>query len=227
MEKEEKKTIEGSISSFVYKYRVALIVIVAVLVLGGIAAGVVVGISEKNTEKGYSAYDTLVYNLSNYQNDSNLTADEVAAKEADILAQAKDLASKNAKNGVGAHAFMLVGGLEFGNGNFENAKNAWLSAAAADSKSYTAPVSYYNAGVACEELKDFDGAVANIEKALSYDNFLLKAKAIFNLGRIEEQRGNIAKAAEYYTKLNDEYSGDQYANLAKSRLIYFEVAGQI
>ncbi len=227
MEKEEKKTIEGSISSFIYKYRVALIVIVAVLVLGGIAAGIVVAVSEKNTEKGYAAYDTLVYNLSNYQNDSNLTADEIAAKEADILSQAKDLASKNSKNGIGAHAYMLIAGLEFNNGNFENAKNAWVSAAAADSKAYTAPVSLYNAGVACEELGDIDGAVANIEKALTYDNFLLKAKAIFNLGRIEEQRGNIAKAADCYTKLNDEYSGDQYANLAKSRLISFEVEGKI
>jgi hypothetical protein len=67
--------------------------------------------------------------------------------------------------------------------------------------------------------------IANIEKEIESDNFVLKPKAIFNLGRLEESRENYMGAAEYYNDLATNYVNDERAKFAKSRLIYLQEAG--
>ena len=53
----------------------------------------------------------------------------------------------------------------------------------------------------------------------------MKARALYSLGRIEDQRKNYVKAAEYYNQLNSEFDGISWAQFAKDRLIAFEAEG--
>ena len=120
---------------------------------------------------------------------------------------------------------MLAAEIEFSNKDYVNAAAYWDKAANANLKAYTAPLCLYNAAICYEEQGNVDAAIANIKKAVESENFNLKAKAIFNLGRLEESRGNNAAAAEYYNDLVQNYSSDEKAKFAKSRLIYLKEQG--
>ena len=50
---------------------------------------------------------------------------------------------------------------------------------------------------------------------------------MFSYARLLEANGNYADAAATYTELNDSFSGDAWANLAKSRLIALKKDGKI
>ena len=58
-------------------------------------------------------------------------------------------------------------------------------------------------------------------------NFPLVSRALFNAGRIEESRGNYAQAVSLYEKLDASYSGTDWANLGKSRIIALRSSGKI
>ncbi|MBO7421327.1 MAG: hypothetical protein J6U06_09435, partial [Spirochaetaceae bacterium] len=52
-------------------------------------------------------------------------------------------------------------------------------------------------------------------------------RVLFNIGRIEETRGSFEKAAEAYKKLTTDYPSDQWASLAKSRLVSLSIDGKV
>ena len=52
-------------------------------------------------------------------------------------------------------------------------------------------------------------------------------RAIFSLGRINESLNDYATASNWYNKLVYEYASDNWASLAKSRLIELEIESKI
>ncbi len=229
MEKEEKKTVSSRLNAWLTKYRIVLLSIIGILIVASVVFAVVYMIDQKNKKTGFNALDDLEYQYVNLKNEASPDneTDEQKEKAQEILIQVKNLADKNSGNPVGSRSYMFEAEIEFSKGDYASAKDSWLKAVASNEKAYTSPLCWYNAAVCCENLGDLDGAVELLLKALERKDFSLKVRALYTLGRIEEQRQNYAKASEYYSKLYEDYSDTTLGKVAKSRLITFQTEGFI
>jgi len=221
MNTNEKKDTVTSIGSFIERYKKAIIVVFLVVLVALIAVIATSAISKHVRKNGFEKLDTLTVELSKAQ--SGDTVDTAA--EQDILVQAKELASSTSGI-VATRAYMFAADIDFKNKNWEYSKESWLNAANA-TNAYTTPICYYNAAVCAEEMGDMDSAIENYNKAIADESFALAPRAYFNIGRIEEQRGNFIAASEIYTQLTDKFSGNDWANLAESRLISLKSEGKL
>ncbi len=226
MDREEKKTVSNVLADWIAKNRFILIGFVCVVVIVAVAIGVTSTVKTKKAVKGFTELDGLYYQLSVFQNKTDVTEEEIAAKEAETLSAVYVLAENNAKNPVGSRAYLLAAELEFKNKEYAKARTAYENAAAANEKAYTAPIAWYNAAICSEELGEIDSAIALIEKATDREDFVTAPRAMFNAGRMEEERGNYSSAKVWYNKINDKYPNDNWSNLAKSRLITLEAEGK-
>jgi TolA-binding protein len=85
-----------------------------------------------------------------------------------------------------------------------------------------AAVSHENAGNSDRALELYRDLVDSYEEDSSYT-----PRALFNIGRIQEQQDSIAEAAEYYNRLVDDYPTSSWTNLARNRIITLTVEGRI
>jgi tetratricopeptide (TPR) repeat protein len=183
---------------------------------------VFVGVSDSQTKKGIDAVSAIEYQ---YVKKSDDIADsEVAERQAAALAS---LASYTEKKGiVGIRANMLAADINFAKKDFAASLDAWLKAAALGEKLYTAPICYFNAGVCAEELEKTAEAIKYYETAANKPDFYLAAHAFFNLGRMNEVAADFEKAKTAYQAVIDKYPGNDFANLAQSRIIALNVSGK-
>lgn len=222
MEEKQKKTSENRVSDFIFKYRVFFLSIIGALIAVALVIAIVLSVNESANKKGLAAIDTLTLELTAAQKAESV--DQV--KIDSIIEEASKLATGK-KGVISVRAYMLIADIEFQNGDWASSSDAWIKAAEADEKAYTSPLCYYNAGVCFEEMNDLPKAIENLNKAVSFDNFSLKSRALFNLGRLNEEANHFQEAADAYTKLNDEFPSDNWANLGKSRLIILKSEGKI
>lgn len=221
----EKKTFSGIVSNFLVKFRFLILGIIGALVVVAIGIGVWMSVTEANTKKGLTEVDALTYALTEAK--ASLSGSELSAKEDELFAKAKVIAESNAQNIIGVRSFMLMAEIKFAGGNWADARDAWLKAADAVKTAYTSSLCYYQAAVCSEELSDFDNAVNYLKVAAEDESFPVRTRAYFNIGRIEEQRGNVTAAAESYQSLVEKFPSDQWALLAKSRLLQLSVDGKV
>ena len=225
MEKEEKLSFSDKLGKWILKNRVVLISILAVIFVASIVGAIAFSAATKNTGKKFANLYELTTDYTAVVENLDLSDEDKIAESQKILADVLKIADANAKNGVGIRAYMLAAEIQFANKDYANAAAAWENAANANEKVYTAPLSFYNAAVCYEELGNYDAAIASLEKAIASDDFALKAKAIFNIGRLEETNENYAAAADAYNEIVQNYSSLEIYNFAKSRLIYLKEQG--
>lgn len=227
MENEEKKTVSSRVNAWLMKYRLILLTVVGLLIVAAIVFAVVYTVDLNSKKNGFNTLDDLQYQYVNVinENSEDERTDEQKEKIQEILVQVKNLAAKNAKNAVGSRSYMFEAEIEFMNNDFASAKNSWLNAASSNEKAYTAPLCWYNAAVCYENLGEIDKAIELLLKSVERKDFSMKARALYSLGRIEDQRKNYVKAAEYYNQLFSEFDGTSWAQFAKDRLIAFEAEG--
>lgn len=218
----EKKTFADLLTLFIVKFRFVLLGILVAGILAIVAVGVVSSMNEKVVKAGLTEVDKITDEYATLK--FSETTD--TAKEDELIAKAQAVADKNGPVVVKVRANILVAEIQYGRKNYEAARAAWLAAAEADKKSYTFGLCNYQCGICSDELGDYDNAVAYLNAAAESEDFADVPRALFNIGRIEESRGNYEKAAETYKKLFADYPSDQWATLAKSRLISLSVDGK-
>lgn len=223
MEKEEKQTFSDKLGKWIYKHRVALISVLAILLVAGIAAAVIFSTISKNTEKKFAELDTMISEYTTLSYDFEKSEDEKIADSKVILDKIISFADANAKNGVGLRAYMAAAEIYYKNNDFEQAAQAWENAANANKKAYTNSLSLYNAAVCYEELGNIDKVIENLEIVCEDSDFGMIAKALFNLARLQESKGDVATAIETYNTLISRNPSDEWAKLAKSRVMDLEL----
>lgn len=224
MDKEEKKTASEKFSAWLVKYRFVLIGVIGAIIVCAVVIGVIIAFDESNREKGFASLDAIETSYTEMLADEDLDADGRAEK---IATFREELAGLTKKGAVGSRAYMLLADIEFNEKNYEAAINGWIAASEANPEVYTSPIALYNIAICYEELGDVDSAIAYLKKTLDADDFPLKSRSLFNAGRLEEGRGNYEAAADWYTQVNDDYSGDTWADFAMSRIITLEAEGKI
>ncbi len=221
-EDKEKKTFSDLLTLFIVKFRFVILGIILALIVAVVAVGVVSSLKTKAVSEGLSVVDEITAEFS-----TSLLADPIdTAKVDELLTRAQAVADKKGPAIVTVRAQMVIAEIQYLRKNFDAARTAWLAAAEADKTSYTYGLCYYQCGICSEELKDFDNAVLYLQTAADTEGFANAPRALFNIGRIEETRGNNEKAVEAYKKLSSAYSSNQWASLAKSRLITLAIEGK-
>lgn len=218
---EEKKPVPVIISDFLLRYRriiLASIAVVSAVVLAIVVFFVVV---EKRNVAATAKIETLLEKWETVK--TGKEGQELADAEDDILAELNSIAEKNKRLSAGARANLVAAEIYFKKTDWRNARDRYLAAAASKESIYIAPLAYYNAAVCSEELADPDQAIELYNKALDHDSFTMKPRAIFNIGRIEEQRGNRDLAIASYEKMAELYPEDSWTMLAKSRIIALQI----
>lgn len=217
----EKKSATVLVSEFLIKNRKVIIVSLSVILVAFLAFIAVTAISERRSDELIGKVETLQADWNELRGGED--KDATTAKEDEIISTLKDLADKNKGSVAGARAYMTVAEVYYQRKDWKSAKDAWLSAASAGSKSYVVGLCYVNAAVCADELGNQDEAVTLFTKASELDNFSMKPRALFNIGRIEEQRSQKEAALEAYEKLVGAYPDDTWSLLAKSRIIALQI----
>jgi tetratricopeptide (TPR) repeat protein len=75
-----------------------------------------------------------------------------------------------------------------------------------------------NLGYAYEQKKDFSTAAGYFEKIASIQDATIRDEALYNLGRLYDQLGQIEKSREAYGKVLSDYQDFIYIELVKERL---------
>lgn len=223
MDKEEKKTASEKFNAWLVKYRFVLLGIIGAIIVCAVVIGVIITVDESNREKGFAALDKLETEYSEMLADTEMSSEGKADKVATFR---DELAGLTKKGAVGSRAYMMLADIEFNEKNYDAAIDAWLAAVDANEKAYTTPLAWYNIAIAYEEKNDIDNAIIYLLKTVDAENFPLKSRALFNAGRLEEERGRYTEAIDWYTQVNDDFAGDSWANFAMSRIITLESEGK-
>ena len=221
-DEKEKQTFSDLLTLFIVKFKFVFLGIFVVGLIAIIAYGVISSSNEKAVKAGLTEIDAVTTEYAELK----IAETTDSAKEDALLARAQAVADKSGPAVVKVRAQMIIAEIQFDRKNYEAARTAWLAAAEADKKSYTYGLCNYQCGICSEELGDLDNAVTYLKTAAESDGFAVVPRVLFNIGRIEETRGNFDKAVESYKKLVADYPSDQWASLAKSRIITLDIDGK-
>ncbi len=222
-ENEVDNSIALSVNSAIERFRTVLlaVLVVAVLAVVGIVIGVIA--HGKSVSSGIEQLDTIEFVL--LKDASSLSESDISQRLQTAENQLLPLSKKGGT--VGSRASLLLADVYFQQEKFEQACDSWVRAAQLKKNAYTTYISYYNAGVASEQLGELDKAISYYESASKDDEFPLVDHALFSLGRVQEGKGDFSAAVSAYTRLNDIRPSSKWANTAKSRMIALKQSGAI
>ena len=219
----EEMTASKKLAGFIEKNKKAFIAVLVLLVCCLIGYIVFASVAESGKEKGLQALDEITFEMTDKSSD--ITEAEVATR----LSTAFDKASAYTNKGgiVGARANMLCAEITFQQKKFAESADFWKATAEKGKKTYLAPLAYFNVAACYEELGKTDEAAENYKLAADNKDFVMRAHAMFNYGRVLESKVDYTNADAAYNELNDNSPDDAWANLAKSRLISLKKDGKI
>lgn len=149
--------------------------------------------------------------------------EDTAVKEDALVEKLEKQAAANGRTYAGFRAYTTLGEIYVLRKDWEKALDFYQKAGEALPKAYTAGIVYFNAAACADELQQHDKALELYALSASYDDFPLKPRALFNIGRLEESLSHSDKAVEAYTKLTESYPDNDWALLAKSRIIALSI----
>lgn len=219
----EEVTASKKLAGFIEKRKVAIITVLIVLVCLLIGYVIFASVANNNKAKGLQAIDEITFELTDKS--SSLSEAEIAAR----LNTAFEKASAYTKKGglVGARANMLCADITYQQKKYTESADFWKAAAEKAKKSYIAPLCYFNLAVCYEEAGKADDAATYYKLAADNSSFVMRTHAMFSYARLLEAKSDYTTAAAAYNELIDNFSGDSWANLAKSRLIALKIDGKI
>ncbi|MCR5699170.1 MAG: tetratricopeptide repeat protein [Treponemataceae bacterium] len=217
-ETEEKKSLESKFENFFSKTKYIWISLLCIVV---VALAVIVTVLAVSSSQKNKAANFLEDEIFNYEKAvSSMDQDSVANAESKLIENLETYVASKGKNKNTIRVYMTLASKYMEKEDWQKSLDNWQTAAACDKKSYLAGIAEFNSGVCYEQLGDLEKALACYEKAAGNKNFHLVPHALFSQARVLEALSNTEKAVEVYTKIVDTYADDEWANLAKSRIIY-------
>ena len=219
----EEETASRKLAGFIEKRKMGFIICLIAVICILAAYVIFASVANSNKVKGLQAIDEITFELTDKS--SGLEDSEITAR----LNTAFEKASAYTNKGgiVGARANMLCAEITYQQKKYAESADFWKAAAEKGKKSYIAPLCYFNLAACYEETGNKDDAATYYKLAADDKSFVIRAHALFSYGRVLESKGDYANAAAAYTELNDTFSDDSWANLAKSRLIALKKDGKI
>ena len=222
-EKTEKTTASSKLDGFLTKNKKGVIItfaVILILVVGFVAFEILKSTSSK---KDLAKIETFYYELMADATDIDDTA--IAKRSTECLEKLEPYTKKNGIAGVRAN--MLSAELAYIQADYEAAIAYYDAAYTKDKKAYTAPLCLYTKGSSYEDMNKLSEAADAYRAAAEFKDFGMASHAYFSLGRVLEAQKDYAGAAEVYKTMNDKFADDDWANLAKTRLVELKAKGMI
>ncbi|MDC7246305.1 MAG: tetratricopeptide repeat protein [Sphaerochaetaceae bacterium] len=213
--------VENSVASFVKRNTKAIIItgVALLVILVGLWIGL--SVSSSNRSSLQESIDTLGEQYTEWVSMEDLSSEEAADALAVLKEDLTDLAGRTGSSYATVKANYLLGLIETRLESYETALDYFLTAAEKGKDSYLSPLSLFNAAVTSEKLGDTLKALEYYQRV--YDDTqgqaAESARALFNVGRLYEESGDIELAEAVLQQLADEYPNSEYAKLAQSRLV--------
>ena len=210
--------IEQSLNGFIGRYKKLLIIILAVVVIGLVALGIISSVNQKNLQEQFNTIDELQANYATLLMIDTEDASYQSTYDA-LVASLTELSAKGKKY-PNLKAQYMLGMLSFEQGAYQDAMQAFLSVYSNAKGNYLGSLSLTNAAVAAEELKNTSLALEYYTKVI--DEFGFSAaeapKAMFAQALLKEQSGNTELARATLRQLADQFPASEFAKLATNRL---------
>ena len=222
MQNENKENFGEKIIGFIQRNRKGIFVSACVIII--LLAGLIVFLSLQDVFRKKAISEVEELNLK-YE-DLRLLIDD-SHYDAEINTLLSDLdafINRNKRGFAGGKAWSITAGIHSAKKDWQKAEEAWLNAAKSGNKTYLAPLAFFNAAVAAEELGKIELAIEHLEKALAHPfEFPSAPRAQFSIGRLYEHLNNYPAAIEAYrTILIDWQDIPVWPHLARSRIAAIE-----
>jgi tetratricopeptide (TPR) repeat protein len=218
--KTQEAKSEDTIYTFIEKYRIFFIVLLAVIAAGLLGSVAFFTIRNNMQKKAIAKLEV----LEKQKNDLGEITEAEASKVDALLADLNAFAPA-AFGYAAAKAYALTADIYFARKEWGLAEEAWLNSALKGAKTYLAPISLSNAAAAAEEQGRLDEALDYYKQTADFAGvFAAVDRSRFNIGRIYEAKNDKEAAKEAYRALIKESGGDSsWAKLAQSRIIALEL----
>ncbi len=210
--------------AFLTRHRTTIMITVGVIVVAVVALIIVLSVQNTRTEQSLAAVDELREDFDDWlESDAEADAYDLLAEDAASIIDSYPgtYAAARARL-IDAKALVELE-------RFEEAAAIFLEVAEQASDTYLAPVSLMDAAIALEHAGDSDRAL-EIHRRLAdeYGEDTAEVpRALFSIGRLNEQADRVADAADAYRRLIDDYPASSWTNLARNRIITLTVEGRI
>jgi tetratricopeptide (TPR) repeat protein len=218
---DEGTNVRDNFNDFVQKNRKGIFFILGALVV--LLAGMVIFLFLKDylQKKAYAEIEEI---NSRYVDLRPFLKEE--DREDDVQSLLADL-NKFVNNKFGlaeGRGWTIIAQIHSERDEWQQAEEAWNSAAKAAANSYLAPVAYFNAAAAAEEQGKLEQAIELLEKSISAGfEFPAAVRAQFSIGRLNEKLENIPEAIIAYRLVVSKWPKlTGWPELANSRIIFLE-----
>jgi len=224
MQNESTQDEEGDVfSNFLRRNRKGIYITFGVIVFLFFGAVVYLSLNNYFQRKATAEVEEL---NSKYADLRLLLKDENYNDDVNALLEKLNTFVKGKSGYPGARGWTIIAQIYSGKEDWEKAEEAWRSAAKVGVKTYLAPAAFFNAAAAAENQGKINEAIELLEKSVTYKfDFPAAPRAQFNIGRLNEQLGNIPSAVAAYRAIlaNEQWAKiEAWANLAQSRIIAIE-----
>ena len=223
---EAKPRLVDRLAAFLQKYRIVLLVLLIALVVF-----VVVYFSWSEWQKRSREKSTLMAERAQKLYEQWLEADPEDKRESlqqDLNQLIDQIKKRYPRQYAAQRAGFIRASMAFENEQWPEAAQGYKSVADSFSKSYLAPLSLFNAGIAFEQDEDVDKGITAFQELVDNhaDSFLVP-HALFSLGRLYETQEDFENAFKVYDKLEDEYPLSNWTKMGRNRIIDLKIKGKI
>ena len=218
----ENNVIGEKINDFLQKNRKIIYISAGAIVLIIVGCVVTLSLVDMSRSKAISELEELSnrYEALRYSINEEYMEGEVN----DLLTELGNFSSR--KSGyTGAKASLLIGNIHSEKKEWAEAEESWIRAAEKAAKTHLAPVAWFNAGIAAEQLGKTEKAIDHYAKSLSaVAGFSGASRAQFSIGRLRETLNEKEAAIAAYRAVISGWPYDSvWTSLAHSRIIILEL----
>ncbi|MGP1576108.1 MAG: tetratricopeptide repeat protein [Treponema sp.] len=217
---EDTLSFSDKCAEFLSKNRKALAFVFAAVCIVIAVVMVTTALHTYKLQKGSEITEALI---TDWLNIHSKKPEDLISQEDALLAKLEEQAHKNEKSYIGYRAYTVLGEAFVQRKDWEKALNFYRSAGDTLPQMYTAGIAYFNAAACADELQKNETALELYTLSASCEDFPLKPRALFNIGRVEEALMHKDKAIEAYTKLTEQYPNNNWSLLGKSRIIALSI----
>ena len=224
--KTEKLNLNEQLNDFIQKNRKVLIISLAGIIGAVIVLVTVFTVRDHLNSQALSQIEEF---KRRYETISSL-ADALSetpfwTQEASNLLEDLDNFTNRNSGYTAARSYAISANIHQDQNNWIEAERAWVNAARAGTRTYFAPVAFFNAAVAAEEQGNFSRAIELYNEALEYEGIFPAApRTQFSIARLQEIQGDSSAALISYMTLVSRWPQDQvWVNLANSRILSLSI----
>jgi len=218
----EKTSIGDKINDFVQKNRKQIFIALGILVV--LFAGTIVFfvVRDSMDKKAIAEVHDLSEKFDQLRSseENNYFSSEMNS----LLIEVQGFAGKN-RGFAGSKAWSIAAHIYSARESWAQAEEAWVSSAKTGTKTYLAPVAYFQAAVSAEAQNKLEQAIDYFQQSISHSfEFPDAPRAQFNIGRLYEELGNRSAALAAYRAVLINWPWERSETISQSLYIWQNLA---